>query len=720
MVSPDGVLYVSGDGDDANPGTAEQPFRTITRALSFTPGLTEIRVGAGLYDAAAGETFPLNVPAGVSIIGAVGPNEDATDSVLLDCGGAAQAVVLGATPIAGGEEEQITGLLKGLVIANALPAVIDCTSWVGTIEGCVIKDAADVAAADGSDTALMYSDSGTVQLSIVDTTVKDITATANHYLIRLLGSGSVEIDGSLFRNITMGNIQGKKAAINLENMALTLTDSTFDTITFGYSGTWAIEESGFIMSWYNSCTIDRCVFSNFDAGCGLVNSNRATGICRNSLFYNIDNKGYGTVRGFFSSMTVYNCTFDRCNTAFTTDGYNNDECVYNSIVTNSVLNGNASKRLIFRNCDLYNCDPGAGYDVDSSTGNISVDPLYENPYDPGADPENPLPPTGNEDYHLNTYSPVVDGGNNDNVGPGDLLDLDGADRILDGDGIGDALVDLGAYESNYYNQTAPKFRADYPVYSVFAGSSIDIDVYVDPAAGGAVTADVAYGADLSGAASLNIGDGAGPVVLTVSAASPMTVPSGTLSVVTLTESSARGVAAGEIGVYIYDNRVTIGGETRLYVSQGVERQIKVSMATAAPSALNITPGAPAGAGTNAIAWVGGTTIPEGASESAGYLSITGDSGINTIDLTIDGGFVFSETGTATVTITVIGYVSPLYVSENGDDETGDGTLANPLRTITLAASLLLVRKCGCCRARIAPAAAKYCRSSRAACALPAA
>lgn len=52
--------------------------------------------------------------------------------------------------------------------------------------------------------------------------------------------------------------------------------------------------------------------------------------------------------------------------------------------------------------------------------------------------------TLNLDFHLFSDSPAIDAGNNDNVIS--LYDLDGNDRILDGNNDGTAIVDMGVYE----------------------------------------------------------------------------------------------------------------------------------------------------------------------------------------------------------------------------------------------------------------------------------
>jgi parallel beta-helix repeat protein len=64
------TLYVnSTTGNDTNTGSQTSPFKTITRALQQATDGTSIQLAAGTYNAASGETFPLVVSSGVTVIG---------------------------------------------------------------------------------------------------------------------------------------------------------------------------------------------------------------------------------------------------------------------------------------------------------------------------------------------------------------------------------------------------------------------------------------------------------------------------------------------------------------------------------------------------------------------------------------------------------------------------------------------------------------------------
>ena len=124
------------------------------------------------------------------------------------------------------------------------------------------------------------------------------------------------------------------------------------------------------------------------------------------------------------------------------------------VLTNCTITGNSTptggscafcseSSLSLINCILFNEGNELGGDGSFSVsyccveggwpseGNMDEDPMF-------VDPEN-------GDYHLQPGSPCIDAGNNDAI-RGIHTDLDGKDRIWDGDGISGPVVDMGVFE----------------------------------------------------------------------------------------------------------------------------------------------------------------------------------------------------------------------------------------------------------------------------------
>lgn len=70
MVQSAAIYYVNSQtGNDAAAGGQNSPFRSLTRALRQVSAGGTVRLSAGTYSSAAGEAFPLVVPAGAIVIG---------------------------------------------------------------------------------------------------------------------------------------------------------------------------------------------------------------------------------------------------------------------------------------------------------------------------------------------------------------------------------------------------------------------------------------------------------------------------------------------------------------------------------------------------------------------------------------------------------------------------------------------------------------------------
>ena len=123
-------VYVDATGgDDSNSGLSESDaFRTLTAATTqFASGSIEFVVGPGLYDAAHGETFPIEVRNGATIRhyplpesrpSVVGP--DVQTRPVIDAGGAPVAVQMGGeddlAPWKGSYNIVIQNAQRGMVV----------------------------------------------------------------------------------------------------------------------------------------------------------------------------------------------------------------------------------------------------------------------------------------------------------------------------------------------------------------------------------------------------------------------------------------------------------------------------------------------------------------------------------------------------------------------------------------------------------------------------
>ncbi|RKY18657.1 MAG: hypothetical protein DRP63_01750, partial [Planctomycetota bacterium] len=180
---------------------------------------------------------------------------------------------------------------------------------------------------------------------------------------------------------------GSGGAIFCSNSNLTLTNCAFSGNSAKYSG-------GAIFCYSSSPTLSGCTFSanSADNGGAIASNSSSTLSLRNSILWN--NSASSEGNEIYIEDAGASCTLNYC-------------CVDNT-----------------------------GYG--GQTGNIAEsdcihqDPQFVNP--------------ANGDYHLQNTSPCIDAGDNSLVPSGVDKDLDGNQRIVDGDSDGTATVDIGAYE----------------------------------------------------------------------------------------------------------------------------------------------------------------------------------------------------------------------------------------------------------------------------------
>jgi len=240
---------------------------------------------------------------------------------------------------------------------------------------------------------------------------------------------------------------------NTNSSSPTLTDCTFQGNTAGTEG-GGMHNDG------SSPTLTGCTFSEntADAGGGIYNGDSLPELSNCTFAGNSANSG-GGIHNDGSSPVLTNCTFKGnsavgnggglrntrsssptlTNCTFHGNRATNGGAIHNYLsspptVTNCILWGDAKPEIVNLESSaiVTYCDVEGGY---PGEGNIDEDPLF-------ADPDN-----GN--FHLMPGSPCTDAGT-DTAPHLPAQDFEGDLRILDGDGDGDAVVDMGVDEALWY------------------------------------------------------------------------------------------------------------------------------------------------------------------------------------------------------------------------------------------------------------------------------
>ena len=211
----------------------------------------------------------------------------------------------------------------------------------------------------------------------------------------------------------------------------TVTNCTFS----GNSASW---DGGGMVNLKSNPTVTNCIITGNSAGFrggGMVNrdSDPTVTNCTFSGNSAIRLNGGGMYNRDGSNPMLTNCTFSDNSSDMQGGGIYNKQS--NPTLNNCILWGNSAQAgsQIF---NAFTSSTTVTYsDVQGSwpgEGNINADPLFRN--------------ASNDDLRLLPDSPCIDAGDPNYIPEPNETDLDGTTRVADGDGDGNSVVDMGAYE----------------------------------------------------------------------------------------------------------------------------------------------------------------------------------------------------------------------------------------------------------------------------------
>ncbi|UCE99635.1 MAG: right-handed parallel beta-helix repeat-containing protein, partial [Planctomycetota bacterium] len=184
--------------------------------------------------------------------------------------------------------------------------------------------------------------------------------------------------------------------------------------------------------WDCGGVISNCIISNNssggDYGAGGIHCSYDCSPTISGCLITSNTGGYGGgINCDRSSPTITNCTIAG-NTTIRYAGGIYSSYGGNPIVTNSIFWGNSCSEIRGPVTVSYSNIRGGW----PGQGNIDADPLF----------------ALGTDYHIMPGSPCIDAGDPNYIPDPNETDLDGNPRALDGDGDGNNVVDMGAYEYN--------------------------------------------------------------------------------------------------------------------------------------------------------------------------------------------------------------------------------------------------------------------------------
>jgi hypothetical protein len=242
----------AGSGSDSNDGSSGSPFQTISRGCAAAGSGDSIVVAPGTYDAALGEEFPIEVPAGVTIVGDETNRGDGVIPTLVQGGGP-----IGTDAFIGATFKPGTGAgIKGLKIIDDLDIMFPMCVYIDA-------NAVDLSRCTATDTHdAVYLTSGCVNAVLVGNRIVDNSGVG----LGFIGGGV----GSLVEdNVITGNSVGVEYDSAGGDMGGGPAGSTGGNLIYGNSRADLWTYTSGIVIWAEDCYWDHAPPESGPDGSGI-------------------------------------------------------------------------------------------------------------------------------------------------------------------------------------------------------------------------------------------------------------------------------------------------------------------------------------------------------------------------------------------------------------------------------------------------------------------
>lgn len=224
-------------GDDGNNGSSGAPWATITHALATADTFVTIRVAPGTYDAANGESFPLIMKKGQTLVGNVAGKGAGGTPTLIQGEGAYSLDQLDWTALLGADRARVAGFsivsatdpnfYAGITVDGGSMEIDNNTFPTGSYAGIGSGNDANLDAHDN----LMQT--GSYSLVVDNSSVVRIhgnTMETGAYAVRCFGIDSLTVENNTIGTSTTGVQAGGGSWVMIRG-------NTFDRATdFFYGG----------------------------------------------------------------------------------------------------------------------------------------------------------------------------------------------------------------------------------------------------------------------------------------------------------------------------------------------------------------------------------------------------------------------------------------------------------------------------------------------------